>query len=65
MVFHNTTFIPQGDSGGPLQYLDEENGRYYLSGVVSFGLECARPNFPGVYTKVESFLPFIKRIARL
>ncbi|KAJ0171767.1 hypothetical protein K1T71_012530 [Dendrolimus kikuchii] len=38
----------QGDSGGPLIY----NGK--LAGIVSWGLGCARPDYPGVYAKVSS-----------
>lgn len=40
----------QGDSGGPAVYL----GR--LVGIVSFGIECANPNYPGVYT-CNQYLP--------
>nr|NP_001261405.1 uncharacterized protein Dmel_CG32260, isoform C [Drosophila melanogaster]AGB94100.1 uncharacterized protein Dmel_CG32260, isoform C [Drosophila melanogaster] len=53
----------QGDSGGPLMMPQLEGNvyRFYLLGLVSFGYECARPNFPGVYTRVASYVPWIKK----
>ncbi|XP_054003945.1 venom protease-like [Hylaeus anthracinus] len=47
----------QGDSGGPLMYTNDTD--YYVVGIVSFGWECAEPNYPGVYTRVADHLDFI------
>ncbi|CAO1393888.1 unnamed protein product [Diamesa tonsa] len=44
----------QGDSGGAL----EINGQ--LVGVSSWGIGCARRNYPGVFANVRALLPFIK-----
>jgi len=48
----------QGDSGGPLMW---PNGtQYYLVGVTSFGQKnCGGADFPGVYSRVTSFLEWI------
>ncbi|TMW51495.1 hypothetical protein DOY81_003400 [Sarcophaga bullata] len=52
----------QGDSGGPLMLpqMIDNSYHYYLIGVVSFGYECARTGFPGVYSRVAAYMPWIK-----
>ncbi|RWS05137.1 Clotting factor B-like protein, partial [Dinothrombium tinctorium] len=58
-----------GDSGGPLviksnfsssaETDSNFDGTYYQIGVISFGYQCALKDFPGVYTKVDSYLDWI------
>ncbi|XP_070269884.1 mastin-like [Myotis yumanensis] len=47
----------KGDSGGPL--VCKWRGTWVQVGVVSWGHKCGLDNFPSVYARVTSFLPWI------
>jgi len=47
-----------GDSGGPMTVMTR--GRRVLVGVVSWGRECARDKWPGVYSRVDSVLDWLR-----
>jgi len=49
----------RGDSGGPL-FCKFESGVYSQVGVVSWGHDCAKPDMPGVYARVSSFIKWIE-----
>ncbi|XP_067125527.1 clotting factor B-like [Centruroides vittatus] len=49
----------QGDSGGPL--VTSSSSGWKIIGIVSFGYQCAKPGFPGVYTRVSNYLKWISQ----
>lgn len=49
-----------GDSGSPLTKFDDEQSRWYIVGIVSFGLsKCAVANRPAVYTRVDKYTDWL------
>lgn len=49
-----------GDSGGPL-FVQRPDGSYFLAGIVSFSTRgCARKDTPAFYTRVSSYLDWIR-----
>jgi secreted trypsin-like serine protease len=51
----------QGDSGGPLVRRDAAR-RFVQVGIVSWGLGCARPGYPGVYTQLSHLGPAVRAV---
>ena len=50
----------QGDSGGPV--VVRNGNSHSLVGVVSWGIGCALPGYPGVYARVSSANDWIKEV---
>ncbi|TSW75984.1 Serine protease 27 [Bagarius yarrelli] len=52
----------QGDSGGPM--VAKQGDVWVLSGITSWGIGCALPNLPGVYSRVSEFNDWITATIR-
>ncbi|KNC30627.1 hypothetical protein FF38_11704 [Lucilia cuprina] len=50
----------QGDSGGPL--ICQYNGKYYIYGIVSYGLTCGIKGMPSIYTLTGPYIEWINLI---
>lgn len=68
-VFNNCyiDLLFQGDSGGPLSRTNDDirynrYKGYIVSGVTSFGKLCGYTKAPGVYTRVEKYIPWIESV---
>ncbi|XP_072948379.1 venom serine protease-like [Epargyreus clarus] len=48
----------QGDVGGPVLYTNR-NGRLFCVGIISLSVSCANSAYPGINTRVTSFLNFV------
>lgn len=49
-----------GDSGGPLVVPDSAGDDWVLAGITSWGIGCALPKSPGVYTRVSRFTSWVE-----
>ncbi|KAF6096416.1 serine protease 55 [Phyllostomus discolor] len=55
----------QGDSGGPLVCTTGSDKKWYQVGIVSWGKSCGQKDTPGVYTLLENYSPWIKKVTEL
>lgn len=49
----------QGDSGGPLIQFDKA-GTVVQVGIISWGHQCAKPRFPGIYVRLSAFTEWMR-----
>lgn len=47
-----------GDGGSPL--VCQTGGRWYVMGLVAWGIGCGTSNVPGVYVNIPSYLSWIQ-----
>lgn len=58
MILIKYSFYFQGDGGSPLSC--EINGRWFIPGLVAWGIGCADPGVPGVYVNILNLMPWIE-----
>nr|XP_033713469.1 serine protease 55 isoform X4 [Tursiops truncatus] len=64
--FENETYDAcQGDSGGPLVCTTESGKKWYQVGIISWGRSCGQKNVPGIYTLLENYHSWIKKVTEL
>ncbi|GFY45333.1 serine protease filzig [Trichonephila inaurata madagascariensis] len=51
----------EGDSGGPM-VIRGKQGEWVLVGLISWGMGCAAPKQPGVYTRMSQFTDWVENI---
>jgi len=52
----------QGDSGGPVTYYDSTTNSFIEVGLVSWGNGCAEAGYPGVYSRISSYINWISTL---
>ena len=52
----------QGDSGGPLMHFELNKRQWVLAGITSYGIDCAAPDYAGVYTRVSVYYSWLRSI---
>lgn len=51
-----------GDGGSPL--MCQVSGKWYVAGLVAWGIGCGSSNVPGVYINVANYIPWIQQVTR-
>ncbi|KAI1305956.1 Plasma kallikrein [Halotydeus destructor] len=55
----------RGDSGGPMLLKNTTTNKFSVIGIVSAGIGCALKQLPGLYTRVNAFIPWIEKYVDL